>query len=66
MPIAIRTSLPMKADGVKFAIVRAGFSETEDKLLKTHIDGLQKVGIPFGLYCGRDIQQNRQNRHRNA
>lgn len=40
----------LKADGVKFAIIRAGFSETEDKLLKTHIDGLRKVGIPFGLY----------------
>lgn len=40
----------LKADGVKFAIIRAGFSETEDNLLKTHIDGLRKVGIPFGLY----------------
>lgn len=40
----------LKADGVKFAIVRAGFSETEDKVLKKHIDGLNKVGIPFGLY----------------
>lgn len=40
----------LKAEGVMFAIVRAGFSETEDNLLKTHIDGLRKVGIPFGLY----------------
>ena len=40
----------LKADGVKFALIRAGFSETEDNLLKTHIDGLRKVGIPFGLY----------------
>lgn len=40
----------LKTEGVKFAIIRAGFSETEDKVLKKHIDGLRKVGIPFGLY----------------
>ena len=40
----------LKAEGVEFAIVRAGFAETEDNLLKAHLDGLKKVGIPFGLY----------------
>lgn len=40
----------LKADGVKFAIVRAGYAQTQDIELETHIKNLKAVGIPFGLY----------------
>ena len=40
----------MAADGVKFAIIRAGFAEKEDRILSYHVRGCQSVGIDIGYY----------------
>ncbi len=40
----------LKAAGVKFALIRAGFSETEDNLFAAHVSGCQSVGIAVGYY----------------
>lgn len=37
-------------DGVKFAIVRAGFAQTEDKQLAANVSGCIKRGIDVGYY----------------
>lgn len=37
-------------DGVKFAVVRAGFAQTEDKQLDTNVRGCIKRGIDVGYY----------------
>lgn len=39
-----------KAAGVKFAIIRAGFSQTEDSQLRYHISECEKYGIAYGFY----------------
>lgn len=42
-----------KADGVKFAIIRAGFGNTvkqEDKMFKAHMDAALRAKLPVGAY----------------
>lgn len=40
----------LKASGVRFAIIRAGFAGTEDKCLETHVKGCSGRGIDIGYY----------------
>lgn len=40
----------LAAAGVKFAIIRAGYSEMKDRLLETHVRGCEAVGIDTGFY----------------
>lgn len=40
----------VKDNGVKFAIIRAGFSLTEDTQLKEHIAECERYGIDYGFY----------------
>lgn len=40
----------LKSGDVKFAIIRAGHSETVDRLLETHVKGCRDVGIDYGFY----------------
>lgn len=40
----------LAAAGVKFAIIRAGYSETADRLLDTHVRGCEAAGIDIGYY----------------
>lgn len=38
------------AAGVKFVIIRAGFSRTKDNLLEYHVKNCEKYNIPYGFY----------------
>ncbi len=40
----------MAAAGVKFAIIRAGFAEKEDRVFTYHVHGCQSAGIDIGYY----------------
>lgn len=40
----------LAAAGVKFAIIRAGYSEMRDRLLDTHVRGCEAAGIDIGFY----------------
>ncbi len=56
----------LKDDGVKFAIIRAGFTglrshkQTADELLHTHVNGCLSQGLPYGFYfysCARNVEE---------
>lgn len=40
----------LAASGVKFAIIRAGYSGMKDRLLDTHVRGCEAQGIDIGFY----------------
>lgn len=40
----------LKTGGVKFALIRAGYSEAVDRLLDTHVKGCETAGIDHGYY----------------
>lgn len=40
----------LAAAGVKFAIIRTGYSEFKDRLLDDHVRGCESVGIDIGFY----------------
>ena len=40
----------VKASGVEFVMLRAGFGTTPDNMFDTHINGALSVGIPVGAY----------------
>lgn len=40
----------IKAAGVDFALIRAGFAKTKDKELDTFVKGCEKHGIKYGFY----------------
>lgn len=40
----------LKSAGVKFAVIRAGYSEAKDRLLETHVNGCLAAGIDIGYY----------------
>lgn len=40
----------LAASGVKFAIIRAGYSEAKDRLLDTHVRGCEAAGVDIGFY----------------
>lgn len=41
----------VKASGIQFAIIRAGYMQKEDAKFKTHIAGALAQGINVGVYC---------------
>lgn len=56
----------LKADGVEFAIIRAGFTGTSshkhraDSLLHTHVNGCLNQGLKYGFYfysCARSVDE---------
>lgn len=40
----------VKAAGVEFAMLRAGFAQTLDNMFLSHVHGAQEAGIPVGVY----------------
>ena len=40
----------LKAEGVKFAIIRLGYAQKEDVTARGHISNCQKYGIDYGFY----------------
>ncbi len=40
----------LKAAGVKFAIIRAGFADSADRTLAAHVNGCTAQGIDYGFY----------------
>lgn len=39
-----------KKAGVEFAVIRAGYSLSTDRVMDTHVKGAEKNGIPYGFY----------------
>lgn len=53
----------LKAEGVEFAIIRAGISESVDTVLDANVNGCIKAGIKYGFYWysyARTVQQARR------
>lgn len=40
----------LKAAGAEFAVIRAGFARTEDRLLEAHVNGCLAAGLNIGYY----------------
>jgi len=40
----------VKASGIEFAIIRAGYGQTNDRNFKANIEGAQAAGLPVGVY----------------
>lgn len=40
----------LKSAGVKFAVIRAGFAESPDRTLVSHVNGCTAQGIDYGFY----------------
>lgn len=53
----------LQAAGVKFAIIRAGFSRSTDSTLTKHVRGCESAGIDYGFYwysCARNTADAQQ------
>lgn len=40
----------LKAAGARFAIIRAGYAETADRLCAAHVSGCEAAGLDYGFY----------------